>query len=34
MVRAGSKFFPVAAADLPTTWDQMKAPVRADGARP
>jgi heme-degrading monooxygenase HmoA len=28
------EFFPVSAADLPMTWDQMKAPVRAEGTRP
>lgn len=28
------EFFPVPAAARPMTWDQMKAPVRAEGARP
>jgi heme-degrading monooxygenase HmoA len=28
------EFFPVPATALPMTWDQMKAPVRAEGARP
>jgi quinol monooxygenase YgiN len=28
------EFFPVSAADLPMTWEQMKAPVRTEGATP